>query len=102
GGSTTPAPAAALVASAPSSSIAAGTSPARASVDTPAPAATVAASAAATPPKPAPSLPSYAFEAKTVVVDNGKNRERDAKIMLADGKMTISDRDDQPLVSVPF
>ena len=60
------------------------------------------AAAAASIPHVPTSGSTYTFEAKAVVVDNGKNRERDAKVVLAGTKMAVSDKEGLALFTVPF
>ncbi len=44
----------------------------------------------------------FFFDAKTVVAEGGKNREHDTKILLADGKLTVTEKNDQILTTLPF
>jgi serine/threonine protein kinase len=52
-------------------------------------------SSAAVPPSaaPAPAFPQMVFDADAVVADRGKFRERDARVTLADGKISIAEKD---------
>lgn len=58
--------------------------------------------APAAPVRTVPVAPSFSFEAKAVVADGGKRRERDADVVLADGTMTVSGKDKGPLYVVPL
>ena len=125
--SSTTAPAALAASSAPAA--ASVTTPASASAATPAlasgaptatpPAVASTKSDAAAPAKSAtaaagtataavvrPAVPAlastYRFEAKAVVADKGKNRERDVRVLLANGTMSVSDRSGLAIFSVPF
>jgi serine/threonine-protein kinase len=58
-------------------------------------------------PKPKPEEavvphPPFFFDAKTVVAEGGKNREHDTKILLASGKLTVTEGNDRLVTSVPF
>jgi hypothetical protein len=72
--------------------------PARASADIP--------SAPANPPEPAPSaaslLPAFQFSAQTVVVEDGKNRQRDTNVELANGVVTVLGKDNKLVTTVPY
>src|SRR5207253_9511230 len=57
----------------------------------PAPTAAVAGKASAVP---------FVFEAKVLVGDGGRQRERDCQVVLADGKIHVQANDDQNLVRV--
>jgi len=61
-------------------------------VDTPEPAA----------PTGAAALPAFAFSAQTVVVEDGKNRQRDTNIELANGFVTVKGKDNKPVTTVPY
>ena len=43
----------------------------------------------------------FTFDARAVVVDGDKRRERDASVMIADGSMTVTQRGDKVLYVVP-
>jgi hypothetical protein len=45
--------------------------------------------------------PAFFFDAKTVVAEGGKNREHDTKILLAGGKLTVSE-DNHLVTAVAF
>jgi hypothetical protein len=44
----------------------------------------------------------YKFDAKAVIPTDNKNRERDAKVLLFDGKATLSDRNDVVYFTMPL
>jgi len=46
--------------------------------------------------------PPFFFDAKTVVAEGGKNREHDTKILLASGKLTVTEGNDRLVTTVAF
>lgn len=50
------------------------------------------------PPPPAPLV---MFDGDAVVADGGRHRERDARIVVGDGKVTIMERNDTVITSLP-
>jgi len=48
-----------------------------------------------------PATP-FVFDAKAVVVEGGKNRERDAKALLSDGKITVTEKNDSVIAAIPY
>jgi serine/threonine-protein kinase len=87
-GSSTPPASAPSLAAAPSPAIPSAASP------TP-PAEPAAASAAAL-------LPPVTFSAQTVVVEGGKNRQRDTNVQLANGIVTVTGKDNKVMITVPY
>ena len=56
-------------------------------------------------PKPEEAVvphPPFFFDAKTVVAEGGKNREHDTKILLASGKLTVTEGNDRLVTTVAF
>ena len=69
--------------------------------------AVVAPADAPEAPKPRPEEavvphPPFFFDAKTVVAEGGKNREHDTKILLASGKLTVTESNDRLVTTVAF
>jgi hypothetical protein len=67
--------------------------------------ASAAAPVTAGAPKPradTAALPVFFFDAKTVVSEAGKNREHDTRVLLADGKVTVTEKNDRVITSLPF
>jgi serine/threonine-protein kinase len=68
------------------------------------------AAIAANPAKPAAAEPvhgrkemaPFVFDAKAVVSENGKNREHDTRVVLADGTLTVSEKNNKVVAAVPF
>ncbi len=53
--------------------------------------------------EPAETFPVLVFDTKALVPDGGKQQERDAQLVLAGGKVTVTVADEQePLYSVPY
>lgn len=50
----------------------------------------------------AASLPPFVFDAKAVVADGAKNRERDTKVLLADGNVTVTEKSDRVVAALKF
>ena len=44
----------------------------------------------------------FVFDAKAVVVDGGKNREHDATTELADGKVTVTEKNHRVIAAIPY
>ena len=44
----------------------------------------------------------FVFDAKAVVVEGGKNREHDAKALLSDGKITVTENNDSVVAAIPY
>lgn len=86
----------------PAAAGARGARPARPATPEPAPAPTAAAVAPANPnlARITDTTP-FKFEARAVVVDGDKRRERDAGILIADGTVTVSQADGAVLYSLP-
>jgi hypothetical protein len=57
---------------------------------------------AATPTRTVPVMPLYQFDGKVVVADGDKRRERDAIFKLADGVLTVIQKPNTTLYSVPL
>jgi serine/threonine-protein kinase len=58
-------------------------------------------------PPPAPARPGllttpFRFDARVVVADGDKRRERDASVLVADGAVTVTERSAKPLYVVPL
>jgi serine/threonine-protein kinase len=72
----------------------------------PSPAAPSAASPASPAEPPAASaaalLPPVTFSAQTVVVEGGKNRQRDTNVQLANGIVTVTGKDNKVMITVPY
>lgn len=51
---------------------------------------------------PAPVFPAMTFEADAVVADRDRHRERDARVTLADGKITITERNNRAIATLAF
>jgi hypothetical protein len=49
-----------------------------------------------------PAAPPFRFEAKAVVADGEKGREREANVMLADGTLTVTEKNQGQLYVVPL
>jgi serine/threonine-protein kinase len=62
--------------------------------DAHAPAPTVAPAAAALPP--------LVFSAQTVVVEGGRNRQRDSTVQVGNGNVTVTGKDNKVITTVPF
>jgi serine/threonine-protein kinase len=68
------------------------------------------APSAASPPSPrepaaasaAALLPPVTFSAQTVVVEGGKNRQRDTNVQLANGIVTVTGKDNKVMITVPY
>jgi hypothetical protein len=80
-------------------------------VDLPAPKTTAAVLTASTAklsrnaPAPAPSKATstaFVFDAKAVVTDAGKNREHEVFVQMADGTVTVKERNQALVASVPY
>ena len=63
---------------------------------------TSAKTPAAAPAKKAAAAAPFVFDAKAVVVEGGKNREHDATALLSDGKVTVTERNDKVIASIPY
>ena len=58
---------------------------------------------APTTPAPAPpALPYLVFDAEAVVADGGKFLERDARVVLADGKISVMEKDNNVIAAFAF
>jgi eukaryotic-like serine/threonine-protein kinase len=79
------------------------------------PTAATEPAASAPPPEPVPEAPEpapaaaavhppFAFDARVVVADGGKNRERETKVRFADGQVTVTERakNDRVITTLPF
>jgi serine/threonine-protein kinase len=97
------APAASAPVSAPSSA-----SPAPSAAAPPTAASPAASATKPSAPKPSPAAaavhPPFAFDARAVVADAGKNRERETKVQFADGRVTVTEkeRNDRVITTLPF
>ena len=69
---------------------------------TPAPESPTAALPAATPRSDTPSLPAYFFDAKTVVAEGGKNREHETRVLLAEGRLTVTEGNDRIITTLLY
>jgi serine/threonine-protein kinase len=78
------------------------TSAARATPLEPSPPAAAADAAAVTTAATAPALPPLLFEAQTVVVEDGRNRQRETKVQVGNGTVTVTDKDDNVVTTMPF
>jgi hypothetical protein len=61
---------------------------------------TAAPPVATTPP--AAALPPLIFAAQTVLVEGGRNRQRDTIVRVANGEVIVTDRENKPVTSVPM
>ena len=68
------------------------------------------ATKAAPKPKPAPPVevkkepewPPFVFDANAVVAEGGKHREHDAKALLSGGEVTVTEKNDRVIATIPF
>jgi hypothetical protein len=79
----------------------------RGTASAPAPLASspIPADAHVVPPTPAAAAATLApliFSAQTVVVEGGRNRQRDSIVRVADGAVTVTGRDNTVITTVPF
>jgi serine/threonine-protein kinase len=68
---------------------------------TPAPARRDPAGTKPLPARPLDTMPPLKFDAKAVVSDGDKRRERDASVVVADGTVTVLQNSDRVLYSIP-
>jgi serine/threonine-protein kinase len=54
------------------------------------------------PTSPAALLPRFSFSAQTVVVEDGKNRQRETNVELANGLVTVTGKDNKLVTTVPY
>lgn len=48
------------------------------------------------------ALPPVTFRAQTVVVEDGKNRQRDTNVEMANGVITVTEKDNKLVTSIPY
>jgi hypothetical protein len=56
----------------------------------------------AAPAAPAVVLPPLVFSAQTVVVEGGRNRQRDSTVQVGNGAVTVTGKDNKVITTVPF
>jgi serine/threonine protein kinase len=83
-----------------SEATAAASGPHSRTADAPAPAAKTGAAEPARGGNDA--VTPFVFDAKAVVVDGGKNREHDAKVLLSDGRVTVTEKNNRVVTVVPY
>jgi serine/threonine-protein kinase len=58
--------------------------------------------AVAPPAKSTPAFPSLMFDADAVVADGDRHRERDGRLVMADGKITVVEKNDTVIATFPI
>lgn len=53
-------------------------------------------------PAGAAALPPFLFSAQTVMVESGKNRQRDTNVELANGTVTVKDKENKLVTTVSY
>jgi len=67
-----------------------------------APRAAKNAPAVAPPPKATPAFPSIMFDADAVVSDGDRHRERDGRLVMADGNISVMEKNDTVIATFPI